>query len=125
MTSDNSIEIRFTPEFQRKLKFLFKKYRQIRSDLEPVLGKIRLSEFIGDQIPGIEAKVIKVRIKNSNNQKGKSGGYRLIYWISSPKAVILLDIYSKSEQSNISSEEIRQIINDFLSNETIGEEQQP
>ncbi|TAD77652.1 MAG: type II toxin-antitoxin system RelE/ParE family toxin [Oscillatoriales cyanobacterium] len=122
MTSSNPIEIRFTPEFQRKLKFLFKKYRQIRSDLEPILEKIRLSESIGDQIPGIEAKVIKVRIKNSDNQKGKSGGYRLIYWISAPEVIVLLDIYSKSEQSNISSEEIRQIINDFLNHETTGDD---
>lgn len=116
MTSDNPIEIRFTPEFQRKLKFLLKKYRQIRSDLKPILEKIRRSEFVGDQIPGIDVKVIKVRIKNSNNQKGKSGGYRLIYWISSPEVVVLLDIYSKSDQSNTSSEEIRQIINDFSNN---------
>lgn len=122
MTSDNPIEIRFTPEFQRKLKFLFKKYRQIRSDLEPILEKIRLSEFVGDQIPGIEAKVIKVRIKNSNNQKGKSGGHRLIYWIASPEVIVLLDIYSKSEQSNINSEEIRQIINNFVNHETIRED---
>jgi mRNA-degrading endonuclease RelE of RelBE toxin-antitoxin system len=122
MTSSNPIEVRFTPEFQRKLKFLFKKYRQIRSDLEPILEKIRCSEFIGDQIPGIEAKVIKVRIKNSDNQKGKSGGYRLIYWISSPEVIVLLDIYSKSEQSNISSEEICQIINDFLNHETTGDD---
>jgi len=76
---------------------------------------------VGDQIPGIEAKVIKVRIKNSDNQKGKSGGYRLIYWISAPEVIVLLDIYSKSEQSNISSEEICQIINDFLNHETTGE----
>ncbi len=56
---------------------------------------------------------MKVRIRNSDTQKGKSGGYRLIYWISSTELIVLLDIYSKSDQEDIEVDEIRQIIKGF------------
>lgn len=110
MTETNLVNIRLTPEFQRRLRTLAKKYRQIQTDLAPILEQLQLKEFLGDQIPGIGFTVMKVRIKNSDSQKGKSGGYRLIYWISLPDLVILLDIYSKSEQQDVEVENIRQII---------------
>ena len=56
---------------------------------------------------------MKVRLKNSDSQRGKSGGYRLIYWIVSTDLIILLDVYSKSDQSDIEVDEIRQIIKGF------------
>jgi mRNA-degrading endonuclease RelE of RelBE toxin-antitoxin system len=67
----------------------------------------------GDQFSGIDSIVMKVRVKNSDIQKGKSGGYRLIYWIVSPELIVLLDIYSKSDQENITLNEVRQIIKNF------------
>ena len=113
MTDTPLVEIRLTPEFQRKLRTLAKKYRQIQADLHPILEQLQLGVFLGDQIPGIGSIVMKVRLKNSNIQKGKSGGYRLIYWISSPELIVLLDIYSKSDQQDIEVGEIRQIIKEF------------
>ncbi|MEG4203689.1 type II toxin-antitoxin system RelE/ParE family toxin [Microcoleus sp. Pol7_A1] len=113
MTDTSLVEIRLTPEFQRKLRTLAKKYRQIQADLHPILEQLQLGAFLGDQIPGIGSIVMKVRLKNSNIQKGKSGGYRLIYWISSPELIVLLDIYSKSDQQDIEVGEIRQIIKEF------------
>lgn len=113
MTDSLRVEIRLTPEFQRKLKHLAKKYRQVPADLQPVLEQLQLGEFLGDKIPGIGSTVVKVRMKNSDTQKGKSGGYRLIYWILSTELVILLDIYSKSDQEDIEVDQIRQIIKGF------------
>ncbi|MEG4214838.1 MULTISPECIES: type II toxin-antitoxin system RelE/ParE family toxin [unclassified Microcoleus] len=107
------VEIRLTPEFQRKLRTLAKKYRQIQADLHPIFEQLQFGAFLGDQISGIGSTVMKVRLKNSNIQKGKSGGYRLIYWISSPELIVLLDIYSKSDQQDIELGEIRQIIKEF------------
>ncbi|MEL7227836.1 MAG: type II toxin-antitoxin system RelE/ParE family toxin [Cyanobacteria bacterium J06576_12] len=70
-----------------------------------------MREPIGDQIPGVGFTVMKVRVKNRDSQKGKSGGYRLIYWLVSNQVVVLLDVYSKSDRSNIDTVEIRRIIN--------------
>ncbi|WP_333174593.1 MULTISPECIES: type II toxin-antitoxin system RelE/ParE family toxin [unclassified Microcoleus] len=85
MTDTPLVEIRLTPEFQRKLRTLVKKYRQVQADILSIFEQLQLGEFLGDQIPGIGSIVMKVRLKNSNIQKGKSGCYRLIYWISSPE----------------------------------------
>ena len=104
------VEIQLTSEFQRKLKALAKKYRKIQTDLQPILEQLQIGAFLGNQIPDIGFVVIKVRLKNSDSQKGKSGGYRLIYWIVSPEVIVLLDIYSKSDQSDNEVDEIRQII---------------
>ena len=54
--------------------------------------------------------VIKVRVRNSNIQKGKSAGYRLVYQVESPTNVLLLTIYSKSDRDDISSAEILNIL---------------
>jgi len=54
--------------------------------------------------------ILKVRVKNSNIQKGKSAGYRMIYQVESPVSVLLLTIYSKSDRADISPNEIRSII---------------
>jgi hypothetical protein len=54
--------------------------------------------------------VIKVRVKNSNIQKGKSAGYRLVYQVESPTNVLLLTIYSKSDRDDISAVEILNIL---------------
>ena len=104
------VEIQLTSEFQRKLKALAKKYRKIQTDLQPILEQLQIGAFLGNQIPDIGFVVIKVRLKNSDSQKRKSGDYRLIYWIVSPEVIVLLDIYSKSDQSDIEVDEIRQII---------------
>ena len=34
-------EVRFTPEFKRNLRQLAKKYRRIRSDIQPVIDALR------------------------------------------------------------------------------------
>ncbi|BAZ77337.1 hypothetical protein NIES50_59660 [Aulosira laxa NIES-50] len=58
-----------------------------------------------------------MRVRNSNIQKGKSAGYRLIYQLESPTSILLLTIYSKSDQEDIAANEIRNILADFDSEE--------
>ncbi|MFB2896953.1 type II toxin-antitoxin system RelE/ParE family toxin [Aerosakkonemataceae cyanobacterium BLCC-F50] len=92
-----------------------KKYRQIRSDLQPIIVQLQEGNFIGDRIPGIgeEYVIMKLRIKNSDIQKGKSAGYRLIYQIESLTSILLLTIYSKSQREDINANEIRSILAEF------------
>jgi mRNA-degrading endonuclease RelE of RelBE toxin-antitoxin system len=96
--------------FRRQLRALFKKYRHIRSDIQPTLDSIGSGEFVGDRIPGTEYVVFKVRIRNRDIEKGKRSGYRLIYQLKTPTAVLLLTIYSKLDQGDISPNQIRKII---------------
>ena len=105
------IQVTFTPEFKRSLRKLAKKYRHIKSDLQPILDQLASGIKPGDQVPGVQPEVFKVRAKNSDAAKGKSGGYRLIYYVKSESERILVTVYSKTEQSDISLEGIRQVIN--------------
>ena len=107
------IKIKVTREFQRKVRTLTKKYRRIQSDLQPVLDRLSKGDILGNRIQGTKAIVYKLRIKNSDIQKGKSGGYRLIYWLQLSDSIVLLDIYSKSEQDNMEVSTIQRIIENF------------
>lgn len=112
-TEPPSVQVEFTPEFKRSLRTLSKKYRHVRSDIQPVIEQLQTGKFVGDQIPRTRYVVFKIRIKNRDIQKGKSGGYRLIYHVKTPTKVILVTLYSKADQVDISPEQIRQILTAF------------
>lgn len=67
----NEIQIEFTPEFKRNLRVLAKKYRQIHSDIQPVIDRLQSGEVIGDQVTGSEYTVFKARVKIVTLKKGK------------------------------------------------------
>ncbi|MBS9383788.1 MAG: type II toxin-antitoxin system RelE/ParE family toxin [Dolichospermum sp. BR01] len=113
------IEIALTPRFQRDLRELAKRYRSIRSDIQPLIDKLQAGEIPGDRIAGIKYQVFKVRIKNSNIQKGKSGGYRVIYYLKNAQGIILTTIYSKSDLTDVSNEIIEQAIAQYEEENTI------
>jgi len=113
MPNKPTIEISFTPEFKRNLRGLAKKYPHIRSDVQPVIEQIQRGEFVGDKVQGTGYTLFKVRIRNSDVSRGKSGGYRVIYYLKTATAVILVTIYSKTEQSDISAAKIKKILTEF------------
>lgn len=113
MTNDlPEIQVRFTDQFQRRVRNLKKKYRLIQSDIQPIIEQLRAGDFVGNQVTG-SGYIFKVRVRNSDIQKGQSGGYRLIYQLESPTSVVLLLIYSKSEQTDVAVEEIQFVIELF------------
>lgn len=85
----------------------------VRSDIQPTIAQLEIGDFVGNQIAGTGNTVFKVRIRNSDIQKGKSGGYRLIYQLESNTIVILLLIYSQSDQEDVTAEEIKSAIGEF------------
>jgi mRNA-degrading endonuclease RelE of RelBE toxin-antitoxin system len=103
-------KIELTPRFQKDLRELAKRYRSIRTDIQPLIEQLQQGELLGDRIKGVKYQVFKVRLKNSDIQKGKSGGYRVIYYLKTETAIILVTIYSKSDFSDISNEIIENAI---------------
>ncbi|WP_017304138.1 type II toxin-antitoxin system RelE/ParE family toxin [Spirulina subsalsa] len=104
------IQIALTPRFKRDLRELVKRYRSIRTDIQPLIEQLQAGQTPGDRISGLQYQVFKVRLKNSNIQKGKSGGYRVIYYLKNEQNIILATIYSKSDLSDISNRVIEEII---------------
>jgi mRNA-degrading endonuclease RelE of RelBE toxin-antitoxin system len=112
---EDLLPVFFTPEFKRNLRKLEKKYRHIRDDIQPIIDEIIGGETPGDQINGVQDRVFKVRAKNSDAARGKSGGYRMIYLVKAD-AIVLITLYSKTEQADVAAAEIRRIISNYESN---------
>jgi mRNA-degrading endonuclease RelE of RelBE toxin-antitoxin system len=109
-TDQPPIQIDFTPRFQRDLRDLAKRYRRIRSDLQSLIEQLQVGELPGDRIAGVNYTVYKVRLKNSDIQKGKSGGYRVIYYVKAANRIILATIYSKSDRIDVEADVIQDAI---------------
>ncbi len=107
------IQVEASPTFNRNLRTLAKKYRNIQNDIQPIIEQLEQGELLGDQIPGVGYAVFKLRVRNSNIQKGKSGGYRLIYYVKTAIGIVLLTIYTKSEQVDIAADDIQSIIAEY------------
>lgn len=106
-------EVSFTFEFKRNLRALAKKYRSIQADLQPLIDSLEDGELPGDQVPGIHLAIFKVRIQNTDIQKGKRSGYRCIYYLKTRDQIILVTIYSKLDQSDISGKKIKEILSEM------------
>jgi len=72
----SDIQIDLTPEFQQELRALSRRYRSIRSDIQGVIDALRAKNFVGDRLSGVGDGYVtfKVRVRNSDIQKGKSAG---------------------------------------------------
>jgi mRNA-degrading endonuclease RelE of RelBE toxin-antitoxin system len=108
----------FTNEFKRNLRQLLKKYRNIRSDIQPLLNELSQGQTPGDRIPGTAFEIFKVRLPNSDSRRGKSGGYRIVYHHTIDDTIILITVYSKTEQSDISPQAIESVINTYETQQT-------
>ena len=120
MTEPQPTIVLLADEFKREARTLKKRYRTIETDIQTLIDRLKNGDRPGDQVPGLPDYLIyKVRVKNSDMKRGKSGGYRVIYQNLDP-TVILLRIYSKSDQDNISLDEIRSTVKTFQTdNESI------
>ncbi len=115
MTTKPPVEVIYAPVFTRAIKRLHKKFPKVAIELRPLIQQLENGETPGDQVQGTGYTVYKARVRNSQAQRGKSGGLRVIYYIKRAERVILVTIYSKTEQVDITADEIRRIIEEFES----------
>lgn len=113
MANERPVQVSFAPAFQKDVKRLRKKYPRIQKDVQPLIDRLIAGETPGDQIQSTGYTVYKVRLQNRDAQRGKSGGYRVIYYIDTPTQTVLLTIYAKSEREDTSASAIEDIITDL------------
>lgn len=99
--------------FKKDIKNLKKRYLAIEEDIQPLVEQLRSGETPGDRLTSIQYIVYKVRVQNTNINKGQSAGYWVIYYIQTPEAILLTKIYAKSDREDISNEEIEDIIKQY------------
>ncbi len=103
-----------TRVFLRRLRQLLKTYPSAIADLVPLIALLKRGETPGDRIPRVKGQpIFKVRVPNRDAQSGKSGGYRVIYYIVTDEQRLLLTIYSKTDQTDITPDELLHILDEW------------
>jgi len=112
-------DVILTPFFKRCVKKLQKRFPSVKNDIRLAIEVLLENPKVGAAIPG-GLGVRKLRVKNSDMKKGKSGSYRLIYYNNEPslEIIYLLLLYAKSDQENLSNKDLKDLL-DFI-NETSG-----
>jgi mRNA-degrading endonuclease RelE of RelBE toxin-antitoxin system len=108
------LTIKYSARFLKDAKRLKerKNFRKIADDVKETEESLKAGKDKGDLIPGLSVlQIFKIRQRNSSTNTGKSGGFRIIYYqMRENNVVIMLTIHSKTEQNNISKEEILEIL---------------
>ncbi|MCQ2050439.1 MAG: type II toxin-antitoxin system RelE/ParE family toxin [Candidatus Saccharibacteria bacterium] len=103
-----SYNIITTPAFDKQIKHLAKKYSSMRDDYAQLLDSLQENP---NQGVSLKDGFRKIRMAISSKGKGKSGGARVItlncFLDETNKTIILVTIYDKNEQEDISDKEIR------------------
>lgn len=107
------VVVEFTPHIVKDLKRLSKKFPRAIDDLERLIARLENGETPGTRVQGVEHVVFKTRLRSGDLTRGKSAGYRVLYYVKTAERIILLTMYIKSQTSDIRLETIRQIINDY------------
>lgn len=92
-----------------------------KEEMESLLSHFNQQEnyigkpYLGDTIQKTGG-AIKLRFSPESSQKGKSGSYRIIYFIALENTYAFLDVYPKSAKESLTDKdkkEIKQFITDF------------
>jgi mRNA-degrading endonuclease RelE of RelBE toxin-antitoxin system len=106
----------YATSFKRSIRRLERRFRHVRDDVREAIKELLENPRRGAVIPrGSGAR--KHRVASTDLQKGKSGGYRLIYLVEDQPAplIYLLLLYSKSDQSDITHYELRLLLRELES----------
>jgi hypothetical protein len=94
--------------YTKSFKKLSKHYKNIQKDVDIFLDNITSKQNLGIEL---KSNIYKTRIANSDKNKGKSAGYRLIsYFAIVNNELQLLYIYDKSNLVNLTEKELDEII---------------
>lgn len=111
------ISVIYTPHFAKSTQLLWRRYPRIPQLIANLAKQLENGELLGDQVPNVGYTVYKVRLPNPDAQRGKSGGFRVIYYLRKADVILLIAIYSKTDQVDIPISQIAAKIQDYESGE--------
>lgn len=104
----SAYHFRFVTQFSKQLKRLSKRNRQLKENFGEFLEELSVDPTLHPIIPKTGgARKARMRVSG----RGKSGGYRVIYYIEIEEYIWLLSIYDKVQQEDLSSSELDDIAN--------------
>ncbi len=95
--------IKTTPKFDKGAKKLLSE-----AALEALYDFLEANPTAGNIVPG-SGGIRKLRWKTGKSARGKRGGVRVLYHYSNNVLIILITLYAKNEQENISTKEKNQL----------------
>ena len=99
-----SYKIVATPDFERELKRLSRKYPSLAKDYAALLELLDSNPKQGISLGN---NCYKIRLAITSKRQGKSGGARVITYVTIVKeTVYLIGIYDKSEQGSMTDKQI-------------------
>ncbi len=108
----NRLEIVEHELYEKSFKKLSKKFKNIEKDIDVFLLSVKTKDDLGVEL---KPNVYKVRIANTDKNKGKSVGYRLLtYIVLVENELHLLYIYDKGSIGNLSESEVDAMISNAL-----------
>jgi len=99
------------PRFEKDVKKLKKKFPKIKNDLVKFINELSSNHELGINLG---ENIFKVRIPNSSIPTGKSEGFRIITYYKTNDTLYLVTIYSKTEEDNILTDKLRQIVKEEI-----------
>jgi mRNA-degrading endonuclease RelE of RelBE toxin-antitoxin system len=107
-----SYKILSIPPFDKQIKRLIKKYPSLKAEYYDLIEELEKNPQRG--IP-LGNHCYKIRMAIASKGRGKSGGARVItHFYIEDKTVFLLTVYDKSEQTDISSKELRELLMEIV-----------
>lgn len=105
-------KVEVTAKFKKHAKHLLKKFPSLKHELEFLFNSLETEPQKGTPI-GYDC--YKIRLAIASKGKGKSGGARVITHLHVTKTTVyLLTIFDKSEQDNISDNELKELLSFIL-----------
>lgn len=103
-----SFEVVPIPQFVKELKWLAKKYRSLKLEMDALGDDLAKDPYIGTPI-GSDCYKIRLAIKSKGG--GKSGGTRVITCVVAVREeVYLLSIYDKSEHDTLTDKRLKELL---------------
>ena|SRR5665213_1160764 len=108
-------KILFSTEFRRKIKPLAKKYHTLRGNIDNLGVKLVKNPFLGESYG---SNLYKIRVADESKGKGKSGGFRVMYYLAIKKEdsidILLMTIYDKGELDTITKKDAELLLQKVL-----------
>ncbi len=97
-------------KFRRRLKRLKRKYPGVTQEVSKLVTDLENNHRPGDKLSGFGFDLYKVRLPNPSAQRGKSGGFRVVYYVQFADLIHLVTIYSKTDESDVSAYAVQAVL---------------
>lgn len=105
-------KVELSSNFKKEAKKLVKKYPSLKTELIKLFSKLEKNPTLG--IP-LGDNIYKIRLAIASKNKGKSGGARVLSFVKvTETSVLLFSIYNKGVIDNLTENEIKELIKEYL-----------